>query len=65
MNKVYLEVLKSIYKDIENSHLEAIPIICEALNVSEDKIEKIEILIKGKENNDNETTKGIYFIFMG
>ena len=51
MNKVDLEVLKSIYKDIENSHLEAISIICEALNVSEDKIEKIEILKKGMTNN--------------
>ena len=34
MNRVDLEVLKSIYKDIENSHLKAISIICETLNVS-------------------------------
>lgn len=51
MNKVDLEVLKSIYKDIEKSHLEAISIICETLNVSEDKIEKIELLKKGMTNN--------------
>ena len=51
MNKLDYEVLKSIYKDIENSHLEAISIICEALDVSDDKIEKIELLKKGMTNN--------------
>lgn len=51
INEYSKEELEEIRKAINNTHIKAISIICEALNVDIDDIQEIEVLKKGMTNN--------------